>query len=162
MIARKTRAESGESERQRSFPPLHASSLPFPAFHLRCTVPKISRLAASFLCSHPGPPLKLCGGAERSLRWDWKRRCFLSVPVEEQHSAVFFCRSDVRPTLLLTRLRRQRTRGASPGPGVSPHTHLNQCVVCCLCVHAAAAGRDLLVFNISTKVFIFCVYQAAL
>lgn len=82
--------ESQESERQRTFLPLHASSLPFPAFHLRCRVPKISKLAASFL---PRPPLKLSHCDEWSLRCDWERRCFLSVPVEVAVASVFLRRA---------------------------------------------------------------------
>lgn len=72
-----------ESESRRTFPPHHASALPFPAFHLRCRVPKISKLAASFLPSVlPGHPLKFSHCFEWSLQWDWERRCFLSVQVK--------------------------------------------------------------------------------
>lgn len=82
--------KSQESERQRTFLPLHASSLPFPAFHLRCWVPKISKLAASFLLR---PPLKLSHCDEWSLRCDWERRCFLSVPVEVAVASLFLRRA---------------------------------------------------------------------
>lgn len=98
MIVRKRHdAESRESERQRTFPPLHASSLPFPAFHLRCRVPKISKLAASFL---PGAPLKFSHCDEWSLRSGRECRCCLSVPVEVAVASLFLGRADMNKNSL--------------------------------------------------------------
>lgn len=71
----------------------------FPAFHLRCRVPKISELAASFL---PGAPLKFSHCDEWSLRSGLECRCCLSVPVEVAAASPFHGLASVDKNSLLS------------------------------------------------------------